>query len=135
MVLAPFAKAQQPADDGTPIMDHAMHIVGIWQRGTLVATGKVVGPHSEPQAGVPIQVSGPQGEFTSFTDADGLWSVYNLPAGTYHVQPPKGMTTATKKPTTFTVTQTGLLGTLFGAEQKPAYTGEIMLLGEDFKQQ
>jgi hypothetical protein len=44
------------------------------------------------------------------------------------------MTTATKKPTTFTVTQTGLLGTLFGAEQKPAYTGEIML-GEEFKQE
>ena len=50
------------------------------------ATGKVVGSNNQPLAGVPVQVLGPQGKTVIFTDAQGKWSLYNLPAGTYHVE-------------------------------------------------
>ncbi len=35
---------------------------------------------------MPVQVLGPQGKTVIFTDAQGKWSLYNLPAGTYHVE-------------------------------------------------
>ena len=51
------------------------------------ATGKVIGPDSKPQPGVPVEVTGPQGKTTAFTDQNGQWSLYNLAPGDYKVKP------------------------------------------------
>lgn len=74
------------------------------------ATGTVVGPDSKPQPGVPIQVNGPNGRTTVFTDANGKWSLYNLAPGTYEVQPGPGVKTTTQAPMNFTIDKSGLFG-------------------------
>jgi hypothetical protein len=51
------------------------------------ATGKVIGPDSKPQPGVPLEVTGPEGKTTAFTDQNGQWSLYNLKPGDYSVKP------------------------------------------------
>jgi hypothetical protein len=98
----------------------------------LVATGKVVGPGSQPQAGVPVMVEGPQGKTHLFTDAKGNWSLYNLPPGNYQVRPVSGAATTTQ-PIEFTVKEKGLLDKLFGGEQNSIRASEIKL-DKDFKQ-
>lgn len=90
------------------------------------ATGKVVGPNSKPQAGVPIQVTGPAGKTTAFTDEHGNWSLYNLAPGTYQIKPAAGLTTTTQTPKSFTVQQTGFLGNLLGGS-KTYYATEMKL--------
>ena len=47
------------------------------------AIGKVIGPDSKPQPGVPLEVTGPEGKTTAFTDQNGQWSLYNLTPGLY----------------------------------------------------
>jgi hypothetical protein len=70
------------------------------------ATGKVVGSSNQPIAGVPVQVVGPQGKTVIFTDAQGKWSLYNLPAGTYHVEAANAAST----PVEFSVKSAGVFG-------------------------
>jgi hypothetical protein len=65
------------------------------------ATGKVVGPDSKPPAGVPIQVTGPEGKTTAFADQNGNWSLYNLVPGTYQIKPAAGVTTTAQTPDDF----------------------------------
>lgn len=76
--------------------------------GTPVATGKVVGPTDEPQAGVPVQVQGPVGKSYAFTDKDGVWTLYNLPAGDYMVVPVGSLAVNGSKVASFTVRERGL---------------------------
>lgn len=56
------------------------------QTGVASAQGEVVGPANQPQIGVPVKIEGPPGQTTAFTDREGKWSVYNLPAGEYQVR-------------------------------------------------
>jgi hypothetical protein len=97
------------------------------------ATGKVVGPDSQPQAGVPIQVTGPEGQTTAFTDQHGNWSLYNLAPGTYQIKPAAGATTTTaQSQKTFTIEQTGLLGGLFGGSKNRTYYATEMKLDRNW---
>jgi hypothetical protein len=88
------------------------------------ATGKVVGPDSKPLAGVPIQVVGPEGATTAFTDASGTWSLYNLVPGTYQVRPAVGKTEINQPTIGFTVSPKGLFGSNQG---NTIYTTEMKL--------
>jgi|SRR5579872_880356 len=94
------------------------------------ATGKVIGPDSKPQAGVPIQVTGPEGQTTAFTDAHGNWSLYNLTPGTYQIKPGAGAATAQSK--TFTIEQAGLFGSLFGGSKNRTYYATEMKLDKNW---
>jgi hypothetical protein len=76
------------------------------------ATGKVVGSNNQPLAGVPLQVQGPQGKTVIFTDAQGKWSLYNLPDGTYHV----GAANAAAAPVEFAVKNSTGIDKLFGGQ-------------------
>jgi hypothetical protein len=58
--------------------------------GELNATGVVVGPGGQPQAGVSLRVEGPQGRTLAVTDIKGKWSLYNLAPGSYKVEPVGG---------------------------------------------
>jgi hypothetical protein len=97
------------------------------------ATGKVVGPDSKPQPGVPIQIIGPQGKTVAFTDAKGTWSLYNLAPGTYEVQPATG-TAAGQQPISFTVTGKGIIGNIFGTTQGSTFVASDIKLNQDWKQ-
>lgn len=99
----------------------------------MVAVGKVVGPNSEPQSGVPVMVEGPRGKTFAFTDQNGDWSLYNLDPGTYQVQPVQGTLASTLQPVVFTVKEKSFFGKLFGGEEKPIGASEIRLK-EQFKQ-
>jgi hypothetical protein len=98
----------------------------------LVATGKVVGPNEQPVAGLPVQVQGPQGKTVVFTDAKGKWSLYNLPAGTYHVSP-FAAAASVGQPVEFSVKEKGLVDKLFGGYSAAYIASDIKLNGE-FKQ-
>lgn len=90
-------------------------------------TGKVIGPGDQPQAGVPVQVEGPLGKTHVFTDANGNWSLYNVPPGTYVVRP-LGNTPATQgQATDFTVKETGFFEKLTGGDKKVLYAPEMKL--------
>lgn len=67
------------------------------------ATGKIVGPDSKPQAGVPLEVTGPEGRTTAFTDQNGQWSLYNLRQGNYRVKPLGGSTAPGQATANFTI--------------------------------
>jgi hypothetical protein len=96
--------------------------------GSLVASGKVVGPDSKPQPGVPVEVSGPDGKIVAFTDENGMWYLYNSPPGKYVAQPAEG----SARPAAFTVEKPVWFG-MFVGDKKPAYVGEFKL-DQDFKQ-
>ena len=100
-------------------------------KGSLTATGKVVGPDSEPQPGVPVEVVGPQGTTTAFTDANGAWWLYNLEPGTYRVKP--AVPGTTQAPAHFTVTNPSLIGGLFGAQTNQTYYATEMKIDMDWK--
>lgn len=89
--------------------------------GTAVATGKVVGPTAQPQVGVPVQVQGPVGKSYAFTDKDGVWSLYNLPAGDYSVQPIGTFAVGRGKIVSFTVRDPGIWTSLAGGAQAKTY--------------
>lgn len=91
--------------------------------GGLSASGKVVGPSSEPQAGVPVVVEGPTGQTHAFTDANGNWSLYNLSPGTYKVKP----AVDDSQRVDFTVKNKGLFGKIFGSDSSAVYTSDIKL--------
>jgi hypothetical protein len=95
--------------------------------GSLVATGKVVGPDEKPLAGVPVQVQGPQGKTFAVTDPSGSWFLYNLPPGKYEVAPAAGMGTSSTGPITFSVKDPGLFDKLVGAEPKAYIATEMKL--------
>ena len=95
------------------------------------ATGKVIGPESKPQAGIPIEVTGPEGKTTAFTDANGNWSLFNLAPGTYQVRPAVGSTTS-QSPIEFTVTGKGVFGGLFGTTQSNTFRAEEMKLDKNW---
>ncbi len=89
-------------------------------------TGKVIGPGNQPQAGVPVQVEGPLGKTHVFTDANGNWSLYNVPPGTYAVRP-VGNTLATQgQATDFTVKEPGFFEKVTG-DKKVLYAPEMKL--------
>jgi hypothetical protein len=100
--------------------------------GLLVASGRVVGPDSKPQPGVPVEVSGPQGKIVAFTDENGIWYLYNSPPGEYLAQPAHGLMTQGRHPAAFTVEKPDWFNRIVG-EKKPAYVGEFRL-DQDFKQ-
>jgi Carboxypeptidase regulatory-like domain len=91
------------------------------------ATGSVVGPDSKPQPGVPIQVTGPEGKTTIFTDANGKWSLYELTPGTYQIQPLPGTATTSQPPISFTIDKSGLFSS------RPNYNASVMKLDKDWK--
>lgn len=95
------------------------------------ATGKVVGPQSQPQAGVPVIVQGPMGKTHVFTDSKGNWSLYNLEPGEYHVT--AGMAADPGDPVSFTVKQRGVFSKIFGSEP-PSVTTSAIKLNKEFKQ-
>jgi hypothetical protein len=101
--------------------------------GSLVATGKVVGPNEEPQAGVPVTVKGPMGKTHAFTEAKGNWSLYNLAPGKYQVQPAPGTTDSADESVAFTVEDKGFFDKLFGGKQAVVLTPEIKL-DREFRQ-
>jgi hypothetical protein len=103
------------------------------QASAPVASGVVVGPDSKPQAGVPIVVQGPHGKTVAYTDANGKWSLYNLPPGDYQVQPVPGAA-ASSGPVSFTVKQPGLFDKLLGSPQQQTFTGSEIKLDKAFKQ-
>jgi hypothetical protein len=87
-----------------------------------LATGKVVGPNSEPQAGVPVQVHGPTGSTILYTDAKGNWSLYNLRSGSYRIEPLAPQTEAKGPASTnakqeFVVPKQSFLESWLGAEK------------------
>ena len=55
--------------------------------GDPSATGQIVNAAGQPAAGVPLKVIGPIGEATVFTDGNGIWTLYELPAGNYQIIP------------------------------------------------
>jgi hypothetical protein len=73
------------------------------------ATGKVIGPDSKPQPGVPVEVTGPQGKTTAFTDQNGQWSLYNLEPGDYKVKPVAPMAPDQKTSVDFKISGKGWL--------------------------
>ena len=97
------------------------------------ATGKVVGPQSQPQAGVPVIIEGPMGKTHAFTDSKGDWSLYNLEPGEYHVKPAITSSTDSGEPVTFTVKERGVFGKIFGSEP-PAVTTQAIKLNKAFSQ-
>jgi hypothetical protein len=107
---------------------HAQTSTGV---GMASATGKVIGPDSKPQPGVPVDVTGPDGKTTAFTDESGNWSLYNLAPGSYQVQAGAGATT-TQAPIDFTVKQSGILSSFFGTKQSQTYRASEMKLDKDW---
>lgn len=97
------------------------------------ATGAVVGPGSQPQAGVPVIVEGPMGKTHAFTDSKGNWSLYNLEPGEYHVKAAMGSAADPGNPVVFTVKERGVFGKIFGSEP-PAVTTSAIKLNQEFKQ-
>jgi hypothetical protein len=81
LVAANTAGAQQEATQPN------WHDVLSGTTGRLSAIGKVMGPTSKPQPGVPLEITGPPGKIYVFTDERGEWHVYNLPAGKYNFKP------------------------------------------------
>jgi hypothetical protein len=98
---------------------------------TPAATGKVVGPESQPQAGVPVVIEGPMGKTHAFTDAKGDWSLYNLEPGEYNVKAATGR--AAGEAVQFTVKDRGVFGKLFGSAPTAVTTSAIKL-NQEFKQ-
>jgi hypothetical protein len=96
------------------------------QTPTPAVTGKVVGPSGQPAGGVPLQVQGPAGKTVVFTDTQGEWSLYNLPAGDYKVAP-LTKPTVIDQPVKFSVKDKGLVDKLFGAEPATHAASEIKL--------
>jgi hypothetical protein len=96
------------------------------------ATGRIVGPQSQPQAGVPVIVEGPMGKTHAFTDSKGDWSLYNLEPGEYRVKPAIS-SAADGEPVMFTVKERGVFGKIFGSEP-PAVTTSVIQLNRDFNQ-
>jgi hypothetical protein len=96
----------------------------------LAAKGKVVGPSLQPQAGVPVQVEGPQGKALVFTDKDGDWALYNLPAGRYQVKTVKGFANEDQT-IAFTVPEKSFAGKWFSNNQA-AYVAPSMTVKKDF---
>jgi hypothetical protein len=97
------------------------------------ATGKVVGPGSQPQAGVPVIVEGPMGKTHAFTDSKGDWSLYNLEPGEYHVKAAMDSVADPSNPVAFTVKERGVFGKIFGSEP-PSVTTSAIKLNQEFKQ-
>lgn len=101
--------------------------IGAWaQTPPPAVTGKVVGPSGTPVAGAPLQVQGPQGKTVVFTDANGQWSLYNLPAGNYSVTP---VTTAavSNRPVEFAIKNKGVIDKLLGNVDNTLPAADIML--------
>ena len=97
------------------------------QTSQPVATGKVVEPGGQPVGGgVPLQVQGPAGKTVVFTDPQGKWSLYNLPAGTYKVAPLSGPAAA-EQTVQFSVKDKGLVDKLFGTDT-PTYSASDIKL-------
>jgi hypothetical protein len=96
----------------------------------LAAKGKVVGPSSQPQPGVPVQVEGPEGKALVFTDKDGDWSLYNLPAGRYQVNTVKGFANDDQT-VAFTVPEKSLASKWF-SNKEAAYIAPSMTVKKDF---
>jgi Carboxypeptidase regulatory-like domain len=98
--------------------------------GSLTATGKVIGPTAQPQAGVPVTVQGPSGKTYAITDDKGAWSLYNLPAGKYEVQPFDAYKSNSNSSVTFTVKEKGLLDKWLSSEDA-AYVAPEMKISRD----
>ena len=101
--------------------------IGAWAQSPAPAvTGKVVGPSGTPVAGAPLQVQGPQGKSVVFTDANGQWSLYNLPAGNYRVAP-LTKAPASDQPVEFSVKEKGAIDKLLGNVDTTYSASEIKL--------
>lgn len=99
--------------------------VGAWAQSPAPAvTGKVIGPNGTPVPGAPLQVQGPDGKTVVFTDAKGQWSLYNLPAGNYSVEP---LTKASDQPAQFAIKDKGLVNKLLGGSDAPFTASDIRL--------
>jgi len=91
----------------------------------MSATGTVVGPTSQPEPGIPVELTGPLGtDFFAVTDQNGRWTVYNLPAGHYNVQA-AGSYKASESHTSFTVEDQGVWQRLFGGAKNTIETPQI----------
>jgi hypothetical protein len=97
------------------------------------ATGKVVGPESQPQPGVPVIVEGPNGKTHAFTDAKGDWSLYNLEPGQYQVRAAINPPGVANDAVEFTVKDRGVFGRIFGSAPSVVTTSAIKL-HKDFAQ-
>jgi len=96
------------------------------QSSPASATGTVVGPDSQPQAGIPIQVNGPEGQTTVFTDEKGKWSLYNLSPGTYQAKPLARSGGASQATINFTISKSGLFGS------SATYNASVMKLDKNW---
>jgi uncharacterized protein (DUF2141 family) len=81
------------------------------------AKGKVIGPADQPKAGVPVAIQGSQGKTVAVTDANGTWSLYNLPAGTYTAQVLHAQNKDTK-PVSFTIKEKSFWDRLTGSDKE-----------------
>jgi Carboxypeptidase regulatory-like domain len=92
--------------------------------GAMSATGTVVGPTSQPEPGIPVELTGPFGKTFAVTDQNGRWTVYNLPAGQYNVQA-AGSYKASESHTSFTVKDQGVWQKWFGGVKNTIETPQI----------
>lgn len=95
------------------------------QMSTPAATGTVVSPSGTPAANVPLQVQGPEGKTVVFTDSQGQWSLYNLPAGKYQVAP-VSKSPNTEQAVQFTIQDKGVFSKFVGSATTQS-TSEIKL--------
>jgi hypothetical protein len=93
------------------------------------ATGKIIGPDSKPQPGVPLEVTGPEGKTTAFTDQNGQWSLYNLKPGDYRVKP-----VAPTAPDQRTSADFQITGKTWFAGSKDTYNAGDLELGKSWQQ-
>ncbi|MCY0095072.1 hypothetical protein [Hoeflea ulvae] len=81
-----------------------------------------------PAVGFPLKVQGPEGVSVVYTDDEGKWSLYNLPAGQYSVKPiaelnEHSSTTVAE----FSVKEASFFDRFIGSETRPVIASDIQL--------
>lgn len=66
--------------------------------GQVVISSGAESEQEIPAVGFPLQVVGPEGETTIFTDNTGKWSAYDLPPGNYTITPSVGLSNESTPP-------------------------------------
>lgn len=84
-----------------------------------------------PVVGFPLKVEGPEGVSVVYTDDEGKWTLYNLPAGNYSVEPLTGVDeNSATKAAEFSVKKTGFFERLVGSQAKSIVASDIQLSTE-----